>query len=259
MSKDSLKIDIYSDLHLDTWVQTDWAGRGRHKPLDIKVMPTKGTDVCLFAGDAGNGPDWYARAMRLLKGKYRKVIGVPGNHDYYNLGCYAGMIDLEYHDPGNQVYVVDGFTIVTSTLWSNFRNSEISKHTAENAISDFRAIPGMTANLMSSLCHDAHGFLSEFAGRTDIVMTHFAPIRNSEHPAYAGSSHLNSYFINDEPEFVEQMKAKLWVHGHTHKKFDYEFKGTRVVANPIGYCEEEQNQPIFMPKHVEVKRDVSET
>lgn len=249
-----LKIDVYSDLHLDTWMKTDWSGRGRFNPMEIQIKPTKGVDLCLFAGDAGNGPEWYARAMRLLKSKYQRVIGLPGNHDWYNLGCYEGMHNLKEYDPSNQTYTINGFNIVTSTLWTNFRHSEISMKLAENAITDFKAIPGMTGELMKQLCHNAHLYLSQFAGKADIVITHFAPLKNSEHPSYASSSSLNPYFINDEPDFVKNMGAKLWVHGHTHKKFDYTFKGTRVIANPIGYRGEEQEEPVFYPKYVEIEK-----
>ena len=245
----TLKIDVYSDLHLDSWINQGW------KPEQIRVKPTKGVDLCLFAGDGGNGPEWYARAMRLLRGKYIKVIGVPGNHDYYGNKQYEGMLDLTLSDCSNQLYDVNGFKIVTSTLWSNFRHRESSMALAERGITDFRAIDGMTGPLMADLCHQAHIYLAHHAGSVDVVMTHFAPLAASEHPAYESCSHLNPYFINDEPEFVETMGAKLWVHGHTHKKFDYTFKGTKVVANPIGYSGEEQEEPVFLPKYVEISKD----
>jgi hypothetical protein len=31
-------------------------------------------------------------------------------------------------------------------------------------------------------------------------------------------------------------RAALWIHGHTHDSFDYVVRGTRIVANPRGYC-----------------------
>lgn len=242
-----MKIDIYSDIHLDSWL-------ANYSEQEIRFIPTKGTDLCLFAGDAGNGPDWYGRVIRLLRGKYKKVIGVPGNHDWYDSGSYSGMVDITKHDPSNAVYSFGDKTIVTSTLWTNFRNSEVNMEIAEKSISDFRYIPGMTGNTMTKLYQDATYFLKECARAysIDVVVTHFPPIRNSEHPVYAMSSSLNPYFVNDDPDLVERINPKLWVHGHSHKKFDYEFKGTRVVANPIGYRGEEQRLPIFEPKHVEI-------
>ena len=242
-----MKIDIYSDIHLDSWLSS-------FHEQEIRFVPTKGTDLCLFAGDAGNGPDWYARVIRLLKGKYQKVIGVPGNHDWYNSGSYKGMVDLTRHDLSNQVYYIKDKIIVTSTLWTNFRDSEVNMKIAENSISDFRAIPGMTGNIMDRLYNGAVHFLEECAKLypIDIVVTHFPPMRTSEHPAYASSSMLNPYFVNDNPDLVERVRPKLWVHGHTHKKFDYVYDGIRFVANPIGYQGEEQRLPIFEPKHVEI-------
>ena len=250
MTAKKVKIDIYSDLHLDSWLR-------QFNQEQIQIKPTKGTDICLFAGDAGNGPEWYSRAMRLLKSKYQKVIGVPGNHDWYNSAVFDGILSpLSMYDPSLRVYEACGLTIATATLWTNFRGSEVSMELCANpdtGIADFRgAIPNMTGPLMKRLNDESWEFLANLAGEVDVVMTHFAPIRNSEHPLYAATSSLNPYFINDEPELVERIDATLWVHGHTHKKFDYQFLDTRVVANPIGYCLEEQNQPIFMPKHVAI-------
>jgi predicted phosphodiesterase len=33
----------------------------------------------------------------------------------------------------------------------------------------------------------------------------------------------------------------LWVHGHTHKSFDYMLGKTRVIVNPFGYKDVEMN------------------
>jgi hypothetical protein len=33
-------------------------------------------------------------------------------------------------------------------------------------------------------------------------------------------------------------KATLWIHGHTHDSFNYSVAGTRVLANPKGYVNE---------------------
>lgn len=243
-----MKIDIYSDIHMDSWLKSGWSEG------ELQFKPTKGTDVCVFAGDAGNGPEWYGKVMRLLRGRYVRVIGVPGNHDYYGSKAYGGILDLLAYDASNRIYKIADKTIATATFWTNFRNSETAKEMAFNSISDFRVIDGMTPEAMTILHNNAVNFLAEAASnqKIDVVVSHFPPIRNSEHPLYAGSSHLNPYFVNDCPELVEAIGASVWVHGHSHKKFDYDFKGTRVVANPTGYAMEEQNVPIFMPKQIEI-------
>ena len=240
------KFDVYSDLHLDSWARAGF-------PADeMRFLKSEDCNAALFAGDAGNGPKWYEEALYLLRQHYKKVIGVPGNHDFYKNWLYEGMINLEQYDPSNQYYEINGVKIVTATLWTNFRHSEVNKEIAEASITDFRLIKGMTGNAMETLCHNAFTHLAEFAGKVDIVMTHFPPIVNSVHPAYAAYAHLNPYFVNDEPEFFKRMGAKYWIHGHSHKKFDYDYGGCRVVANPIGYAGEEQREPVFIPKTIEV-------
>jgi hypothetical protein len=34
---------------------------------------------------------------------------------------------------------------------------------------------------------------------------------------------------------IGNSKVALWVHGHTHKAFDYSINQTRVVCNAVGY------------------------
>jgi Icc-related predicted phosphoesterase len=66
-----------------------------------------------------------------------------------------------------------------------------------------------------------------------VVVTHHAPHPNSVHPRFAGNA-INAAFVSDLGAAMGS--AVLWIHGHTHDSFDYTVRGTRVVANPRGYC-----------------------
>jgi hypothetical protein len=70
-----------------------------------------------------------------------------------------------------------------------------------------------------------------FAGAT-VVITHFAPHPLSIAAAYA-THPANPAFI--VPLEGLMGRAALWIHGHTHTRFDYQVRGTRVVCNPRGY------------------------
>ena len=46
-------------------------------------------------------------------------------------------------------------------------------------------------------------------------------------------------FASNLDALIEERRPALWVHGHTHTSFDYEFAGgTRVICNPKGYGNE---------------------
>lgn len=150
-------------------------------------------------------------------------------------------------------FVVDGIKFSCCTLWTNFRNNFNNMVIAEQSISDFYDIPGMTGRVMNNKYIQCEKFLEDNSD-ADVFVTHFGPFIKSEHPDYADYSHLNPYFINDMSDWFSKLenKPKLWIHGHTHKSMDYIEQGTRVVANPIGYYGENQKLPKLKPMIVEI-------
>ena len=91
-----------------------------------------------------------------------------------------------------------------------------------------------------------------------IVMTHFTPTFQTihqpnrvAHPMYDSQNiSIKKYFSNDiinddylasygltTEEFLSNIK--LWISGHTHYSYDFNFKGTRFLANQKGYDGEE--------------------
>jgi hypothetical protein len=65
-----------------------------------------------------------------------------------------------------------------------------------------------------------------------VVITHHAPHPGSVHPRWTGDL-VNAAFVSDLSRLMG--KSALWFHGHTHDSFDFRVRGTRVVANPMGY------------------------
>ena len=68
----------------------------------------------------------------------------------------------------------------------------------------------------------------------DIVVTHHLPLYKSVSERYMNSQ-INRFFVSDMSRVINKNKPTLWVHGHTHGKFDYMAGDTRVVCNPRGY------------------------
>ena len=243
-----MKIDYISDIHKDSWKHAF------HKIKDEDFFEPSGeSDICVFAGDAGNGAFHYFTTIEALKRRYETVIPVAGNHDFYYHPY--GIMKPENNRASNNVVKFKGLKFVMSTLWTNFRDDPNHEMMAMRCISDFEAIQGMTTARMKDLFDESLAWLKKH-GDADVFVTHFGPFIESEHRAYDDSSELNPYFINDLSEFYEKLnkKPKLWIHGHTHKKIDYMHGETRVVANPIGYLNEEQRSPKFKAMVVEINR-----
>lgn len=246
------KFDIYSDIHIDSWMnfykdKEDFTWMDR-----IEVN----SDYAIFAGDAGNQEKYYDYVIKGLKTRYKEVIGVRGNHEFYITNYNVP------HQKGRDMLScvemeIEGLRIVGCTLWANmWSNTLLYGQDIRRMINDFKFIPEFwdrqhnAPDYAARLYWTSRDWLLGRAG-ADIVVTHFAPTLNSIHSKYAGNA-LNPWFANDDEELLRLMKPKVWVHGHTHSHFDFEQHDVRVVCNPIGYPRENMNNLAITPLTIEV-------
>jgi Icc-related predicted phosphoesterase len=235
-----MRIQLFSDLHLEH--------SHRHPPF---VLPAISADVVVLAGDIDNGTraiDWAEKTF-----PDRTVLYVPGNHEYYDAELKTAAAALRARARrsanvqvlDNDELTIEGVRFLGSTLWTDFELFGREKMDTVMAKSlkyvvDFRKIR-MGGDLLTprqtvDLHRDAIAFLQArleepFAGRT-VVITHHAPHPGSVHPRWTGDL-VNAAFVSDLSRLMG--KSALWFHGHTHDSFDFRVRGTRVVANPMGY------------------------
>lgn len=231
----ALRLHILSDLHIEV---TDFD------------PPATDADVVVLAGDIHNGTQGLDWATARFRG--RRILYVPGNHEYYDGELRSGMrslaarareLGIELLD--NSATVIDGVRFLGATLWTDFcldgaeRRDEVMK-LSRPYIVDFRAIrdrDGLFTPEESVRLHEssrswlARSLSEHFSGPT-VVITHHAPHPLSVHSRFA-SHPANGGFVSNLAELMGP--AALWIHGHTHNSFDYSVNGTRVVCNPRGY------------------------
>lgn len=230
-----MRLHILSDLHIEV---TEFD------------PPATGADVVVLAGDIHNGTRGLEWAAARFPG--RRVLYVPGNHEYYDGELRSGMealavrakeLGIELLD--NTETEVDGVRFLGATLWTDFcldgaeRRDEVMKLSLPYIV-DFRAIrdgDGLFTPEASVRLHEAsRAWLRQrlavrVSGPT-VVITHHAPHPLSVHARFAHHPANGGFVSNLEDEMGS---AVLWIHGHTHNSFDYAVKGTRVVCNPRGY------------------------
>lgn len=108
---------------------------------------------------------------------------------------------------------------------------------------------------------DAHDLCLEFLSQTYaglledqqmVVVGHHTPSFKSSHPRFAMQFHMNGGYHSDLYNFIaDRPKIVLWTHGHTHDRYDYRIRATRVVCNARGYDGHEDVSK-FKLKFVEV-------
>ena len=248
-----MKIAIISDLHL-----THWINRTRRLNDDMphvlvgKSVREHKPDLIIDAGDL-ELPD-------LLRDEIgdTPLLIIPGNHDYYNKTWHGVQDGLGAQEHG-------GLKIAHAPLWVDLqRGDPMTCAVVGNWLNDFRLIgvyDGYTVARRFTIgdcmvAHSAHLAFMRASMPADIIVTHHAPSFKSVHPRYLATKGTNEYltnygFASHLDEFVEESKAKLWVHGHVHDQFDYMIGSTRVITNPCGYPHEHRHR-LYEPVYVDL-------
>lgn len=224
-----MKLFPISDTHLD---MRDDDGIGF-----IDALKPHPDTALVIAGDLSEHYliDYLLREFCSL---WKYVIYVPGNHEYWH--CTMSDVDnmLEELDAEidnlyvlqNKVIEIEGVRFVGATLWFEQTPLHI---THGFGWSDFVQIhdgePGI---------YQAHNrtrwFLEQNLRQGDVVVTHHLPSYSSCHKRFQGSLQ-NIFYANRLDLMIEDIKPKLWIHGHTHDSNDYKLGETRVISNPFGY------------------------
>ena len=238
-----MRIHAVSDLHLEFG--------------SIK-LPDVDRDVLVLAGDIDVGQG----ALEFIKKEAAKspVIYVLGNHEFYRQE-YNEVLSFWINLELENLYVLeqesvelDGYRFLGCTLWTDMQNS-LSDAVQECTlkINDYHAIRKdgklITAAETMTIHSKSLSWLTREMEKGNpshtVVVTHHPPSARSVHPRYAGSL-LNAAFYSNLDPFIERFRPKLWIHGHMHDSFDYFIGDTRVVCNPRGYFNYEEN-PKFDP------------
>jgi predicted phosphodiesterase len=235
-----MRIGLVSDLHLSV------------KGLEF---PRADVDVLVLAGDISR-PE---RAMEWARATPVPTVYVAGNHEFYGSDLVTTYKALEEGAAGSKVRVLErkewvygNVRFLGCTLWSDFRladSEEGRRDAVEQGIKfthdytrirlspDFPDLFTPAASqlmFLESVAWLEDRFSRPHSGPT-VVVTHFAPSRQSISPQFSGSP-VNACFVSDLEAEILRWAPELWLHGHTHDSFDYHVGKTRVVCNARGYA-----------------------
>jgi len=245
-----MRLRVLSDVHTEFYAD--------HGRAFVESLDPSGVDVLVLAGDIAVGrgiPD--ALALFCERFATATVLYVHGNHEFYGsslhevngltLDAQARWDNLRWLDATEAT--LDGVRFVGAPLW--FRDLPYAEP-FKRGMNDFFQIAEFESWVYRENARALALFETVIAPGT-VVVSHHLPSWKSVDPRYAHSP-LNPFFVCDvEPMILRQAPA-LWIHGHTHASLDYVLGETRVVCNPFGYAEHEEN-PRFDPGFtVEVNR-----
>ena len=184
-----------------------------------------------------------------LARKYRHVLYVPENHEYYKSSPQEVARNLTkltkelpaVSVPENDAVVIAGQRFIAGTMW--FRPDPTAEP-RKRFMHDFSLIADF-----EPWVYEQNAAFEKVLARVkadDVVVTHHLPAFDSVPARFVGSA-MNAFFVCDMAAHVREGQPKLWIHGHSHDRCDYRLGKTRVVANPLGYPNEVKSLEAFLP------------
>jgi predicted phosphodiesterase len=196
------------------------------------------------------------------------VIWVPGNHEYWDSSPEqahdAVRLAMDLQGTTNvHVATSPGFVerggqrFACGTMWwpkdpkvsdAGFYARHGKLGTSVVRWTDFEMVPGLAPWVYHQNA-EFDGLLKDVLPG-DVVVTHHLPSERSV-PEKFRRSDTGKFYVSDQEYDMVSQEPRLWLHGHTHDPFDYEFHATRVVCNPLGNPGERKLQD-YSPVTLEV-------
>jgi DNA repair exonuclease SbcCD nuclease subunit len=231
-----MKIDYMSDLHLEK------------SPLRLQ-KPT--SDVLILAGDIYHVSlfDYNISGFfEDISKKYKHVIYVPGNHEYYDsdiniieslrtfCNSYKNIYLLD-----NQTKIIDGVQFIGGTGWTHFNNLDAgTMKQASRTINDYRRIRNGNEMLSIYDIIEKHAEYVNFFKSVDkskyinIAISHHSPTYLTTAKSKIGDNfEIQGCYCSDMLQYMDGIK--YWIHGHLHDSVDIDYNDCKVRSNSRGY------------------------
>lgn len=247
-----MKVKVWSDLHLEF-------RQNQFDHIHIPHEDDKETTL-LLAGDIALGLQSVPFIEEMCK-HFKYVLMICGNHEFYHHQIERVVTEFQawelegspknFHFLYNDWRVLDGVRFLGGTMWTSFNAGDpIVIRAAKVRMNDYESIYGADGLRISPhfILRENDRFMDFLIEKFDepfdgptVVMSHHSPGNIIKRKGRMGDMLDHCYFADIETLIGDRNIAKLWVHGHTHRNWDYMINETRVVCNPYGYYGEATN------------------
>ena len=241
--------EVISDTHLNMWKYTD---------EQISAIFPGTTPTLILAGDIGDPDDASLhKALQIACKKYKKVIYVPGNHEFYNrvqgskktpasvLSWFQQLDDQwsNFHFFYRRTEVIDGVRIIGATAWSTSQKMTLWSNTiSEEGKKDVDYIQQELSR----------------SKEPTLVVSHYPSTLRVLQDGFKDKITQFDYAQDLERLYVPPLDT--WIFGHVHQKHDFmlpysSLQGNgkvRILCNPYGYPSEGITASI--PKPFSIRR-----
>ena len=259
-----MKLIVISDLHLDI---------NREIPFYLEQQD-------IFTIVCGDISEDTSEAAEWIKNNVNNGVFVEGNHIGYKnkeslqsiLEYFSARFPLDYKVShlNNSYKTVDDVVFVGSILWTDFdlygkQNRDVAIRTATKEIKDFNCTyfnsnhdnkrffsPDNAIDLFHESVNYIKNICEKFHDKKIVVVTHHAPSIKSIPSDYKNDICSTAFASNLDDFILAHPNIKLWCHGHIHRAFDYYIGNCRVVCNPRGYMDDNEETGFNKYKIIEI-------
>lgn len=274
-----MKIFGLSDLHFDV-------NKSIERTNAVLSLEDHPNDILLIPGDVAEARSFFPRLYNVVNPsrsfeglqpsttkeqmvnlckRFKEVIYIPGNHEYYGSVVEEVMPDLcnelsdihNLHVVNNEEIIIDDkVRILATTLWTDMKRSDpmviqgckyymndydyIKVQNPESSKSTMSARRTLQPSDTIRFHEEALEFLKEKLAIPmtipTVVMTHHAPIMAHANPRRRGNNIADyAYACTDMDDLVKDSDVILWYHGHTHDVKVTDLGNTVIATFARGY------------------------
>ena len=231
-----MRVQISSDLHINCLEHEKYITRGE-------------SDILILAGDICNLRfiNEYIIFMRKICSLYKKVILVPGNHEYYvnvdekvlDYEILSGRLLILQNSIDNLVVLnsdyidIEDVRIYGCLLWCNIPDGFAVKRLPilleDGNWVDYKWLNKQNIEQIEYI----NGIIkkSQNDNKRLVIVSHYPPSVDTLLQRHIGTPDIY-YYHNNLDTLLSKDKVSTWIYGHTHVTKDYMSKGnTRVISN----------------------------
>lgn len=252
-----MKLRIHSDIHAEFYRTESYTGLIAVGEDEENTTLILAGDICTVGGGKTMNP-LYTELLDNLVSRFKYVILVTGNHDYYSSRIdKADRWFTEYAAENSNFYFLNGSSVkiddvvfVGGSLWTNFGDfNPLYMQDAVLFMNDYKCITIKQGNHYRKLraidtyeIHKKHVAVIEDALYNSgeekvVVVTHMLPSFACIDERYKTTQNhsINHAYASDLDDLIFEGEPDLWIYGHTHSSSDFMIGETRMIANPCGY------------------------
>lgn len=224
-----MRIAYASDLHLEF----NSLFLENIEPADVLILAGDIVSVLKFKRESEfDDQNDTSEFFKLVTSKFKHVLMVMGNHEYYGSDINQAIPVLKSLVPYNNFHILDGEYIVIDnhlfvggTLWTNYNDEDpITMMLAPNKINDYRVISNNNARITVNDIIHRHKHFVKWLENVDksgydanILITHHSPSTQTTADHYKNDFHMNGLFGSNLDHILSNFDYAIFGHQHDPK------------------------------------------